>query len=184
MAQPSSYQRVGATASDYDASAGPTFIRFDGVDDSLASATFPAGTLTSSMDCLIAVRRDSAANMLLISNAFDTAVFVGFITPGNGSPCVVSAGSPTVWVDGTQLTGGTSVTRGTLSDALTVGAIHILEFRGLDLSGWTKLLFGFGYTGCAFNGALGGIQLFASGQDANRTLARAAMAAYFGVTLP
>ena len=50
------YQRVGA-ASDYDASAGPTYLKFDGVDDGMATASFSAGTLTSGMDCMIAVRR-------------------------------------------------------------------------------------------------------------------------------
>lgn len=75
------------------------------------------------------------------------------------------------------------MTRGTLHTALTAGNWHILELRGLDLSTWTAAGVG-GYTSYVLNGALGGIELFASGQDANRDKARARMAGYFGVTLP
>lgn len=80
-------------------------------------------------------------------------------------------------------TGGTAVTRGTLHTALTPGAWHILEFRNLDLSTWTAAGCGL-YTSYVLNGAIGKIELFASGQDAARDKARARMAAYFGVTLP
>lgn len=177
------YQRVGA-AGDYDASAGPTYLQFDGVDDSLASATFAAGTLTSSMDCMIAVRRDSVSGVCLIGlwDPDNTARWIGAAESGIGTSCVNGSGSPTVWVDGVQLSGGTAVTRGTLYTALTAGAWHILEFRGLDLANWTKVAFS-GYSSALVNGALGKIELFASGQDANRDRARARMAAYFGVTL-
>ena len=178
------YQRVGA-ASDYTATGFPQYLKFDGVDDALSSATFAAGTLTSSMDCLIAVRRDSTANAVcgLYNAVADATKFFGMAESGSSSGCVGSgAGTPTVWVDGTQLTGGTAVTRGTLHTALTAGAWHILEFRNLDLSTWTKAGCGL-YTSYVLKGALGDILLFASGQDANRDKARTEMAAYFGVTL-
>jgi hypothetical protein len=119
------YQRV-TTASDYDASAGPTYLKFDGVDDSLASATFTANTaFTDGMDALIAVRRDSAANAVcgLYQSVAEANKVFGIAESGSGSGCVGSgAGTPTVLVDGTQLTGGTAVTRGTLHTALTPGA--------------------------------------------------------------
>lgn len=185
MATPTAYQRV-TSASNYDASAGPIFIRMDGVDDALSSATFAAGTLTSSMDCLIAVRRDSTANAVcgLYESVAEANKVFGIAESGSGSGCVGSgAGTPTVWVDGTQLTGGTAVTRDTLNTALTAGAWHILELRGLDLSTWTAAGYG-KYTSYILNGTLGKLQLFASGQDANCDKARARMAAYFGVTLP
>jgi hypothetical protein len=179
------YQRV-TTASDYDADAGPTYLKFDGVDDSLASATFAAGTLTSSMDCLIAVRRDSAAAAVMFGlyQTSGSSPNFGVATAGGGGSSSNGAGTPTVYVDGTQLAGGTAVSDGTLIAAMTPGAWHIMEFRGLDMSAWTALAFGNGFSGYQLNGALGEIQLFASGQDANRDLARAQMAAYFGVTLP
>jgi hypothetical protein len=179
------YQAV-VSASNYTATGFPAYLKFDGTDDALASATFAAGTLTSSMDCLIAVRRDSAANAVcgLYESVSDANKVFGIAESGSSSGCVGSgAGTPTVWVDGTQLTGGTAVTRGTLHTALTAGAWHILELRGLDLSTWTAAGFG-KYTSYILNGGLGDIQLFASGQDANRDKARAQMAAYFGVTLP
>jgi len=170
----------------YTATGFPQYLKFDGVDDALSSATFADGTLTSSMDCLIAVRRDSAANAVcgLYNAVADATKYFGMAESGSSSGCVGSgAGTPTVWVDNVQLTGGTAVTRGTLHTALTAGAWHILEFRNLDLSTWTKAGCGL-YTSYVLNGALGKIELFANGQDANRDKARARMAAYFGVTLP
>jgi len=171
------YQRVGATAADYDASAGPTFIRFDGVDDSLASATFAAGTIPGLTDCLIAVRRDSAGDVILISDTGSRG-FAEWVS-GDANRPDVSAGTPTYLVDGTAIT----ATRGALFTALTAGSWHILEVRGLDLTTWTALNVS-ALASYRLNGAVSPIQLFASGQDANRDKARAKMAAYFGVTLP
>lgn len=138
------------------------------------------------MDALIAIRRDSTANAVcgLYQSVAEANKVFGIAESGSGSGCVGSgAGTPTVWVDGTQLTGGTAVTRGTLHTALTAGAWHILEFRNLDLSTWTAIGFGL-YTSYVLNGGYGGHKVFSNGQDANRDLARAQMAAYFGVTLP
>ena len=138
------------------------------------------------MDALIAVRRDSAANAVcgLYQSVAEANKVFGIAESGSGSGCVGSgAGTPTVLVDGTQLTGDTAVTRGTLHTALTPGAWHILEFRNLDLSTWTAIGFG-RYTSYVLNGGYGGHKVFSNGQDANRDLARAQMAAYFGVTLP
>ena len=177
------YQRV-TSASNYDATGFPTYQKYDGVDDSMATAAFSAGTLTSSMDCLIAVRRDSAAASIIgLYKTAEAPYFFGSLDAGP-SPSNSNAGAATIWVDGVQLSGGTDVTRQTLGTALTPGVWHVLEFRGLDLSAWTALAFGRCYSGYTVNGALGGIQLFASGQDANRDLARAQMADYYGVTLP
>ena len=179
------YQAV-VSASDYTAAGFPVYLKLDGTDDGLAGATFPAGTFTSSMDCLIALRRDSTSNTVvgLYNAVADATKYFGMAESGSSSGCVGSgAGTPTVWVDGVQLTGGTAVTRGTLHTALTAGAWHIVEFRGLDLSTWTAVGHGL-YTSYVRNGALGKIELFASGQDSNRDKARARMAAYYGVTLP
>jgi len=181
--RPSAYQAVVSDSS-YTATGFPVYAKLDGTDDSWASAAFAAGTLTSSMDALIAVRRDSAAAMMLgLYEAYNGSKFFGVAESGAAFASSNGCGTPTVWVDGTQLAGGTSVTRATLFTAITAGVWHVLEYRGLDLSAWVSSGYGGGYTGNFVNGALGGIQLFASGQDANRTRARAAMAAYFGVTL-
>ena len=169
------YQRVGA-ASDYTATGFPAYLKFDGTDDSLATATFSAGTLTSSMDCLVAVRRDSAAATYLISDTVSRGFFEW--ESGDTNRPDVGAGMPTYYVDGVACT----ATRGALFTALAAGSWHILEVRGLDLTTWTALGVS-SFVSYRLNGALGGIQLFASGQDANRDKARARMAAYFGVTL-
>lgn len=179
---PTKYQRVGA-ASDYTATGFPVYLKLDGTDDGIASATLSAGTLTSSMDCLIALRRDSAERFILFYQAVGVGSFYfGLVDAAGGtSPCFNASGSPTVWVDGAQVSSGRA---SDLSTALTLGSWHILEFRGMDLSAWTRLQSGFWAGGYGFNGAIGKAYLFASGQDANRTKARARMAAYFGVTLP
>ena len=180
------YQRVGA-ASDYTATGFPIYQKYDGTDDSMATASFAAGTLINGMDCMIAVRRDSGANCVagLYNGIADATKFFGMAESASGSGCVGSgAGTPTVWVDNTQLTGGTAVTRGTLHTALTAGSYHILEFRNLDLSAWTATGFGL-YTSYVFPGARGDIMLFestASTEDKDK--ARQYLADKYGVTLP
>jgi len=171
----------------YDATGYPIFQLYDGVDDGMATASFAAGTLINGMDCMIAVRRDSGANCVagLYNGIADATKFFGMAESASGSGCVGSgAGTPTVWVDNTQLTGGTAVTRGTLHTALTAGSYHILEFRNLDLSAWTATGFGL-YTSYVFPGARGDIMLFestASTEDKDK--ARQYLADKYGVTLP
>ena len=170
----------------YDSAGYPVFQLYDGVDDGMATAAFSAGTLTSSMDCMIAVRRDSAA--LVIAGLYETAGlgtrYTGYAEIGVSGLCFAGAGAPTVWVDDVQLSGGTSVTAGTLHTALTVGDWHILEFRNLDLSAWTAAAFG-RYTGGIFNGARGDIMLYPSTDPTeDKDAARQYLADYYGVTLP
>jgi len=171
----------------YDATGYPIFQKYDGVDDGMATAAFSAGTLIDGTDCMIVVRRDSAASCVagLYNGVADATKFFGMAESASGSGCVGSgAGTPTVWVDNTQLTGGTAVTRGTLHTALTVGDYHILEFRGLDLSTWTAAGFGL-YTSYVFPGARGDIMLFPStASTEDKDAARQYLADYYGVTLP
>jgi hypothetical protein len=180
------YQRVTST-SDYDSTGFPIAQLYDGVDDGMATAAFSAGTLTSGMDCMIPVRRDSAASCVagLYNGVADATKFFGMAESASGSGCVGSgAGTPTVWVDNTQLTGGTAVTRGTLHTALTVGSYHILEFRNLDLSTWTAAGFGL-YTSYTLTGARGDILLYPSTiSTEDKDAARQWLADYYGVTLP
>ena len=180
------YQAILTDGSTYNATGFHIYQHFDGIDDGMATASFAAGTLTSSMDCLIAVRRDSAGNAVcgLYESVAEANKVFGIAESGSGSGCVGSgAGTPTVWVDGVQLTGGTAVTRGTLHTALTVGDYHVLEFRGLDLSTWTASGFGL-YTSYVLNGAQGGILLFPSSTStANRDAARTWLGAKVGLTL-
>ena len=179
------YQSVPGNGSTY-ATDFPIFQKYDGVDDGMAMAVFPAGTLIDGMDCMIPVRRDSAAACVagIYNGIADATKFFGMAESGSGSGCVGSAaGTPTVWVDGVQLSGGTAVTRGTLHTALTVGDWHILEFRGLDLSAWTAAGFGL-YTSYVFPGARGDIMLYPSTDStADKDAARQYLADYYGVTL-
>jgi len=179
------YQEV-ITAADY-ATDFPIFRKYDGVDDGMATAAFDAGDMIDGMDCQIPVRRDSAAACVagLYNGIADATKFFGMAESASGSGCVGSgAGTPTVWVDGVQLSGGTAVTRGTLHTALTVDDYHILEFRGLDLSTWTAAGFGL-YTSYVFPGARGDILLYPSTTPtADKDAARQYLADYYGVTLP
>jgi len=179
------YQRVN-TASDYDSTGFPIAQLYDGTDDGMATAAFSAGTLIDGMDYMIAVRRDSAASCVagLYNGVADATKFFGMAESASGSGCVGSgAGTPTVWVDNTQLTGGTAVTRGTLHTALTGGDWHILEFRNLDLSTWTAAGFGL-YTSYLFPGPRGDIMLYPStASTEDKDAARQWLADYYGVTL-
>jgi hypothetical protein len=170
----------------YDATGYPVFQLYDGVDDGMATASFAAGTLINGMDCMIAVRRDSAAACVagLYNGIADATKFFGMAESASGSGCVGSgAGTPTVWVDGVQLSGGTAVTRGTLHTALTVGDYHIVEFKNLDLSTWTAAGFGL-YTSYVFLGARGDIMLYPStASTEDKDAARQYLADKYGVTL-
>ena len=175
------------SASSYTATGFPTYQQYNGTNSSMATVAFSAGTLTSAMDCMIAVRRGSAASCVagLYNGIADATKFFGMAESASGSGCVGSgAGTPTVWVDNTQLTGGTAVTRGTLHTALTVGDWHILEFRNLDLSTWTAAGFGL-YTSYVFPGPRGDILLYPStASTEDKDAARQYLADYYGVTLP
>jgi hypothetical protein len=181
------YQSVLGNGYPYTSTGFPIAQKHDGVDDGMATAAFAAGTLINGMDCMIPVRRDSAAACVagLYNGIADATKFFGMAESASGSGCVGSgAGTPTVWVDNAQLTGGTAVTRGTLHTALTVGDYHILEFRGLDLSTWTAAGFGL-YTSYVFPGARGDILLYPStASTEDKDAARQWLADYYGVTLP
>jgi len=185
----------GSTATDYQSVPGdgstyatgfPIAQLYDGVDDGMATAAFAAGTLINGMDLQIAVRRDSAANVMAGIHATTVASeYTGLAVSGAVYPSVDGAGAPTVWVDGVQLTGGTAVTAGTLHTALTVGDWHILEYRNLDLSGagWTLVRFS-QYNSLLLNGARGDILLYPStASTEDKDAARQWLADYYGVTL-
>jgi hypothetical protein len=101
------YQSVPGDGSTY-ATGFPIAQLYDGVDDGMATAAFSAGTLIDGMDCMIVVRRDSAAACVagLYNGIADATKFFGMAESGSGSGGVGSgAGTPTVWVDGTAVGG-------------------------------------------------------------------------------
>ena len=171
----------------YDSAGYPVFQLYDGVDDGMATAAFSAGTLTAGMDCMIVVRRDSAASSPLgICGDTGGGKFTGFVSDGD-YPSNNLCGTPTVWVNNVQVAGGTNVRQNILNAAVPVGDWHILEFRNLDLSGWDRVYYGYGLETPAyiFNGARGDILLFPStASAADKDAARQWLADYYGVTLP
>ena len=149
---------------------------FDGTDDGYATAAFAAGTLTSDMDCFIAVKRNSAADVVLCSK--DGNYYFGFASSGGvGAPQALS-GTPSYLVDGAAIT----ATNGALHTALTVGAWHILEVRNLDLSAWTAFRLSL-YAGYFLNGNIGGVILREVMSTAERNSARTALGSLVGLSL-
>jgi len=162
----------------YDSAGYPVFQLYDGVDDGMATAAFAAGTLINGMDCMIVVRRDSAAATYLISDTGSRGFFEW--ESGDTNRPDVSAGTPTYYVDGVACT----ATRGALFTALTAGDWHILEARGLDLSTWTALEVS-SLVSYRLNGPRGDILLYPStASTEDKDAARQYLADYYGVTLP
>jgi hypothetical protein len=170
----------------YDGTGYPIAQLYDGVDDGMATAAFSAGTLIDGMDCMIAVRRDAGTIAVAGLNNQPQNVFFGiYVQGGNTDPTHQGCGTPVPYVDGVELTGGTSGTRNTLYNALTAGEWHILEYRNLDLSTWTKADWGNFGAIFFFNGARGDILLYPSTTPTeDKDAARQWLADYYGVTLP
>jgi hypothetical protein len=170
----------------YDATDFPIFQKYDGVDDGMATAAFSAGTLIDGMDCMIAVRRDSNKEFVILSSGGNYLGFVNDIAFGNAA-VQDSGAAVTVWVDGAQVAGGVAVTAAALGAALTLGDWHIVEFRNADLSGWVAvasmyLMIAPGYVA---NGPRGDILLYPStASTTDKDAARQWLADYYGVTLP
>jgi hypothetical protein len=179
------YQAVLGNGSTY-ATGFPTYQKYDGTDDGMATAAFAAGTLINGMDCMIPVRRNVDLRMIigLYKDALGSGWF-GLSDATIPAPCYDSCGTPTVWVDNVQLAGGTSVNRDTLAASLTVGVWKILEFRGLDLSAWTAVQYGSYGGGFQVVGDRGDILLYPStASTTDKDAARQYLADYYGVTLP
>jgi len=162
----------------YDATGYPVFQKYNGTNSGMATAAFATGTLIDGMDCMIAVRRDSAAATYLISDTASRGFFEW--ESGDTDRPDVSAGMPTYYVDGVAVT----ATRGALFTALTAGDWHILEARGLDLSTWTKVEVS-SLVSYRLNGPRGDILLYPStASTTDKDAARQWLADYYGVTLP
>jgi hypothetical protein len=171
------YQRV-VDANTYDTAGVPLFDKFDGVDDGYGTATFAAATLSSNMDCFIAIRRTSTALGTLVSmdSGGSGKYFCNFDSSGGSVSAGVGA-STTYAVNGTAVPGGTGATAAQLNTALTVGSMVILEARNLDLSAWTALWTSL-YTGRQVNGQIAELILCPAQTDAVRTQIRRYMAAH------
>lgn len=179
------YQRVN-TATDYDTVGFPYYAAFDGIDDGLRTASFPAGTLGSNMDCFIAVKRNSPASaMLACSRSNGPSNFVGCIESGGGGACMSNVGeAASCAVNNVLLAGGAGASRGLLHLSVPIGEWVIVEFRNLILSvGWVEFSTAYG-SPYANNCGFGPIILCPAQSDAKRTQIRQFLAAKVGVTLP
>jgi hypothetical protein len=179
------YQSVPGDGSTYTSTGITPFQKYDGVDDGMATASFAAGTLINGMDCMIAVRIDNAVSNQNIVGVYqaDQSKYFGVVgtDASNTTSSLAGCGSPTYFVDGAALAG---TTRGQLYAALSDGAWHIFETRGLDMAAWVNANFGNYGSGYAVNGARGDIMLFPStASTADKDAARQYLADKYGVTL-
>lgn len=142
----------------------------DGIDDGYASDAFSAGSLSSDMECFIAMKRNSAAKFIPAFLSGGGAYF-GVTESGGVDVTSAGAGSPTYLVNGVAVPGGTATTRAQLDTALPVGQWLVLETRGLDLSAWTSFCLG-NYGGWPLSGNVGGVILCRAQTDMARVQIR------------
>ena len=113
--------------------------------------------------------RTADTSFVMLEDSGNAANFAYAGITANASSTVANAGSPTLWVDGVS----TTDTRSALSDALTDDAWHQVEYRGLDVSGWSGITLGLRV---AYNGDLGGVLITTDGiAAANRAEIQAFM---------
>lgn len=103
--------------------------------DYAGTKTIGIGTLSSApSDCSIFAAINTTGNVEVLFNAFN-----GTVTTNNSGYYVYggiaghSSGSETYYIDGSAI----GSTRGDLYAAITGGAYHTVEARGVDLSSWT-----------------------------------------------
>jgi hypothetical protein len=179
------YQAI-TDASNYNTSPATSFPRFfklDGVDDGFATAAFAAGTFSSDMTFMCAIRRTSAASGLLFSEIVGVTPYLAIFTTADGNPCSSGAGTPTYFANGVAVPGGTGTTRGQLATALPVGQWVILEIRNADLSLWVRFAISQYVGGIKVDGSLGEILLCETPSAAVLTQMRQYLAAQYGVTV-
>ena len=176
---PSRYQRVD-TASSYDVVGFPQFQTFDGIDDGMGTGAI---TLSADMDCFVAVRRATAANVVLAFNG--TTNFFGVVASADVSAADTGSGTPTYVINGVSVNGGlTGTTRGQLHAAMPVASWVVLEIRNLNLTaGWAAFNIA-NYASFMFNGDFGGIILAPAGDATARQKNRQYLGAKVGLTLP
>lgn len=127
-----SYQKIAGDT--YDIVNRTIFNRLDGADDGM-SVSFVAGTLGNNMDILVAAMRTTDANFILFSSAATGGKYVGFVSTAI-TAAADNSGTPTTWINGVQVPGGTATTAAQLKAAWPLGVWVILELRNVDMSLW------------------------------------------------
>jgi hypothetical protein len=176
------YQSV-TTASNYATSGFPLFRKFDGIDDGHATAAFAAGTLTSNMDCFMVVKRNAATGIVTGFRAAASANYFGAAASGGAGVAHANSGTPTLWVNGTQVPGGTGTTEDQLNTAMPVGQWLVVEAHNLDLSAYVSMGQGYYAAGYPGNANFGQSILCPAQTDAVHAKIRTYLGATVGLSI-
>lgn len=185
-----SYERIESAASAYDITAAPLMLRFDGVDDGLASATFAAGTLPGNADAYLVIWPDADEQETVLvddPSVWGTRYF-GVRHPTANIP--QSADGPTTsnaqfTVNGSQIAGTTNPTRVQLFEATRTGVPVLLQIAGLNLSEWTQVALGRyvgNSSGFGYKGRHGCLLITPAQSDSTRAKIRKALAKAYQIT--
>lgn len=158
---------------------------YDGTNSGMSTATFSAGTLSSNMDCFIAMKKTGTTVCLLASQGTSGTTWFGAIDNGIGtsaSDASLAAGTPIYLVNGVAVPGGTATTRGQLYTAIGTGSWVIVEVQNLNLSTWTAFKLS-QYTGALWNANFGGLVLCQAQPETRRTQIRRYLGAKVGIVL-
>jgi hypothetical protein len=152
----------------------------DGTDDGYQNVTATFGT---DMDLFVAIKRNSAGAGVTFSDAA-AGVVVGAFNSAGGANGAISGtlGTPTIWVNNSQLAGGTAVLQTTLDAALPNGTWKVLEMRNVNLSSITGLRVGL-FVGVQLNADVGGVIVSPAQSAAMRNKLRTWLGAKVGLSL-
>jgi hypothetical protein len=172
---------------EYDVIGGISSDFMDGSDDGYSTAAFAGGTLTSTMDCFVAVKRTSTAKgVVCCQTSAAVTEFFGVFDSAGGATLATGAGAgavATYKVNGVDLNGGAAgTTRVQLDTSLVNGSWSVLEIYGLNLSAWTQFMLG-GYSGFMLAADIGGVIACPAQSAANRTALRKWLGAKVGLSL-
>jgi hypothetical protein len=156
---------------------------FDRAAGSALAATFAAGTLVAGMDCFIAMKKTTTDQCVLAYSSAGAA-YMGGVVSGSGASAAGDVGaSATVYINGTQVPGGTSTTQDQLNAAMPVNSWCVFEAHGLDMSLWNGFGVGGYGAGYDFSGLIHSIVLCRSQTDSVRSQIRRFLANKVGATL-
>lgn len=178
-----SYQRVAA-ANDYDTTAAPLMMRFDGVDDSLASSAIATGTLPSSADAwLVFTPAADEQDAVFVDDPSSAGVrYFGTRAPGQSASQRqdgATTANASFTLNGALIAGTVDPTRQQLYSATSGGAPVLLQVTNLNLSSWLGVRLG-AYAGSGsgygFKGRHGALLITPAQSDATRAKIRKALA--------
>jgi hypothetical protein len=184
-----SYQRI-TTATDYDITAAPLMLQFDGVDDGLASAPFIAGSLPANADAYLVFHPDADEQEgVLVEDVSSSGT--RYFGPRHPSQAIAQSadGSTTAGAaftaNGSLIAGTTNPTRAQLFAATQTGVPVLLQVTGLNLAAWTQIGLGRyvgSSSGFGYKGRHGCLLITPAQPDATRAKIRKALAKAYQIT--